>query len=259
MTKLKYDPSRLGPEAGSYVAVAGGAGGMGRVLVQALLDTGVNVAVLDMEPSLAQNPPPPGVLALAIDGSDADSVERVFAELGNQWPHLDGFVNLIGFFKGWMQVSELPVDIFDEVMAGNLRSHFLCAKAALPMLRGSDHGSLVNVASTLGIDVVKNYTHYSAAKAGVIALTKGLARENGEHVRVNAVAPGLADTAFLTGGTGRDKIFDGVDPDFYAKLVPMKRMAEAQDMVGPLLFLLGKASGFVNGETMIVDGGTYVQ
>ncbi len=259
MTKLKFDPSRLGPEAGSYVAVAGGCGGMGQVLVRALLDTGVNVAVLDMETSLAQNPPPSDVLTLAIDGSDADSVEKAFSELANQWRHLNGFVNLIGFFKGWKQISELPVDIFDEVIAGNLRSHFLCAKAALPMLRSSNEGSLVNVSSTLGIDVIKHYSHYSAAKAGVIALTKGMARENGAKVRVNAIAPGLANTAFLTGGTGRDKLFDGIDPEYYGNLVPMKRMAEAHDMIGPMLFLLGKASGFVNGETLIVDGGMYVQ
>lgn len=259
MTDLTFDPSRLGPEAGSYVAVAGGCGGMGRVLVNALLKTGVNVAVLDMQTSITQNPPPPEALTLAIDGSDAVSVENAFAELANQWPHLDGFVNLIGFFKGWSQVSELPVDIFDEVISGNLRSHFLCARAALPMLRNSTSGSLVNVSSTLGIDVVKHYSHYSAAKAGVIALTKGMARENGEHVRVNAIAPGLSNTAFLTGGTGRDKLFDGIDPEYYGKMVPMKRMAEAEDMTGPILFLLGKASAFVNGETLIVDGGMYVQ
>ena len=259
MTELNYDPSRLGPEAGSYVAVAGGCGGMGQVLVKALIDTGVNVAVLDMETSLVQNPPPSDVLALAIDGSDASSVEKAFSEIANQWTRLDGFVNLIGFFKGWTQLSELPVDIFDEVISGNLRSHFLCAKAALPMLRRSKSASLVTVSSTLGMDVVKNYSHYAAAKAGVIALTKGMARENGTQVRVNAIAPGLTNTAFITGGTGREKVFDGVDPEYFSKLVPMKRMAEAQDMTGPILFLLGKASGFVNGETLIVDGGMYVQ
>lgn len=259
MTKMSYDPSRLGPEAGSYVAVAGGCGGMGRVLVQALLDTGANVAVLDMETSLAQNPPPPQTLAIAVDGSKTDSVEKAFSELGSHWSHLDGFVNLIGFFKGWEPVSDLSVEIFDEVIAGNLRSHFLCARAALPMLHNSSHGAMVNVSSTLGIDVVKQYSHYSAAKAGVIALTKGMARENGSRVRVNAIAPGLSNTAFLTGGTGRDKIFDGVDADYYGKMVPMKRMAEPEDMTGPILFLLGKASGYINGETLIVDGGMYVQ
>jgi 3-oxoacyl-[acyl-carrier protein] reductase len=111
----------------------------------------------------------------------------------------------------------------------------------------------------MAADVVKRYTHYGAAKAGIVALVKGMARENAPAVRVNAVAPGLTNTAFLVGGTGREKIFEGIPEEVYAKRVPMKRMAQPQDMTGPILFLLGPASGFVNGETLMVDGGVYVQ
>lgn len=259
MSALDFDPARLGPAAGSRVAVVGGCGGMGRKLVHALLQTGVSVAVLDLPASLAQNPPPADVLALPMDGSDAASVQQAFAALAAQWPHLDGFVNLAGFFKGWEPIADLPVEVFDEIIAGNLRCHFLCARAALPMLHRSGKGAMVSVASTMAVDVVKGYTHYGAAKAGVVALTKGLARENAPVVRVNAVAPGLTNTAFLTGGTGREKIFDGIDAVMYGKRVPMKRMAEPQDMSGPILFLLGPASAFVNGEMLIVDGGVYTQ
>ena len=254
-----FDPSRLGPVPGARVAVVGGCGGMGRVLVRALLDTGVQVAVLDLPASLAQNPPPPEALAFSMDGSNAASVEGAFAALGVRWPHLDGFVNLAGFFKGFLPISELPVEVFDETIAGNLRCHFLCARAALPLLHKSGKGSLVSVASTMAVDVVKNYTHYGMAKAGIIGMVKGLARENAPRVRVNAVAPGLTNTAFLTGGTGREQIFDGIPEAVYAKRVPMKRMAQPQDMAGPILFLLGAASAFVNGEMLIVDGGVYTQ
>ena len=254
-----FDPARLGPAPGSRVAVVGGCGGMGRVLVRALLDTGVLVAVLDLPTSLAQNPPPPEALAFAMDGSDASSVETAFAVLAARWPHLDGFVNLAGFFKGFLPISELPVEVFDEVIAGNLRCHFLCARAALPLLHKSGKGSLVSVASTMAVDVVKNYTQYYMAKAGIVGMVKGLARENAPRVRVNAVAPGLTKTAFLTGGTGREKIFEGIPEEVYAKRVPIKRMAQPQDMAGPILFLLGAASAVVNGEMLIVDGGVYTQ
>lgn len=255
-----WDPARLGPAPGARVAVVGGCGGMGRMLVRALQATGVEVAVLDLPASLGQHPPPPGALAFEIDGSDAASVERAFAALAQRWPVLDGFVNLAGFFKGFQAVKDLPVEIFDEVIAGNLRNHFLCARAALPLLHARGGGaSLVCVASTMAADVVKSYSHYGAAKAGIVALVKGMARENAPRVRVNAVAPGLTNTAFLVGGTGRDKIFDGIPEEVYAKRVPMKRMAQPQDMAGPILFLLGPASGFVNGETLIADGGVYVQ
>ncbi|MEY4266128.1 MAG: hypothetical protein RIS90_663 [Pseudomonadota bacterium] len=259
MTSPAFDPARLGPPAGARVAVVGGCGGMGRALVQALLDTGVAVAVLDLPSSLAQNPPPPQVLAIGVDGSDEASVAAAFDTLGQHWPVLDGFVNLAGFFKGWQPITELPVAVFDEIIAGNLRCHFLCARAALPLLHRSAHGAMVSVASTMAVDVVKGYAHYGAAKAGVVALTKGLARENAPRVRVNAIAPGLTNTAFLTGGTGRAQIFDGIDADKYGKRVPMKRMAQPLDMTGPILFLLGPAAAFVNGEMLIVDGGVYTQ
>lgn len=259
MSTLGFDPARLGPPAGARVAVVGGCGGMGRVLVQALLDTGVEVAVLDLPRSLAEQAPPPQALALEIDGSQPASVKKAFDALGQRWPQLNGMVNLAGFFKGYEKLQYLPVEVFDEVIAGNLRSHFLCAQAALPLLHAAGQASLVQVASTLAVDVVKRYAHYSAAKAGLVALTKGLARENAPAVRVNALAPGLTQTAFLQGGTGRDRIFQGIKEEDYAALVPMKRMAQPQDMCGPMMFLLGPASGFINGEMMIVDGGVYVQ
>ena len=232
---------------------------MGRALVRALCETGVQVAVLDQASALAQYPPPDGVLAFAMDGSDAASVQATFAALRTQWPSADGFCNLIGFMKSWVRIADMPIEAFDEVVAGNLRPHFLCARAVLPMLQGSAQGAMVNVSSTLGMDVGKGYVHYSACKAGIIALTKGLARENAPRVRVNAIAPGLTDTAFLQGGTGRPAVFEAMDPQRYGERVPLGRVAVAEDMVGPILFLLGDASRYVNGETMIVDGGVYTQ
>lgn len=253
------DFSRLGPAAGARIAIVGGCGGMGRALVRALLDTGVQVALLDLPASIAQHKPPAGATVIAIDGSQEESVTQAFADLAQQWDHLDGFVNLAGFMKGFHPIAELPAAVFDEVISGNLRTQFLCARAALPLLRKSSQAAMVNVTSTLGIDVHGGYVHYSAAKAGIIALTKGLARENAPRVRVNALAPGLTNTAFLVGGTGREKVFDDMDPQLYGKRVPLKRVAVADDMVGPILFMLGAASRYMTGETMIVDGGTYVQ
>lgn len=256
---LPLDPARLGPVPGARVAVVGGCGGMGRVLVRALLDTGVSVAVLDQPSALSQHPPPEQALVIPLDGSRADSVEQAFETLRSHWPALQACCNLIGFMKGWQSIADMPPELFDEVIAGNLRSHFLVARAALPLLRAGGDGVLVNVSSTLALHVGRGYVHYSMAKAGIIALTKGLAQENAPHVRVNALAPGLTDTAFLQGGTGRDAVFEAMDPALYGKRVPLRRVAVADDMVGPLLFLLGPAARYVNGETLIVDGGVYQQ
>lgn len=232
---------------------------MGRSLVRALAGTGVEVAVLDLPTSIEAHKPTDAALVLPIDASDTDSVANAFATLSSRWAHLDGFVNLAGFMKGWQPIRDLPPEVFDEVITGNLRSHFLAARAALPLLAQSGQGSLVSVASTMAMDVYPGYTHYGAAKAAIVALVKGLARENAPLVRVNAVAPGLTDTAFLTGGTGRPQVFDKFDPDLYAKRVPMKRVAVPDDMAGPIMFLLGPASRFINGETISVDGGAYLR
>lgn len=234
---------------------------MGRSLVRALLETGVFVAVLDLPASIEAHPPPKQAMALPLDASNAESVATAFAKLKTECNTLDGFVNLAGFMRGWQPISELQPELFDEVITGNLRSHFLAARAALPMLAGSGsgNGSLVSVASTMAMDVYPGYTHYGAAKAAIVALVKGMARENAPRVRVNAIAPGLTDTAFLTGGTGRPQVFDKFDPDMYAKRVPMKRVAVPDDMAGPIMFLLGPASRFINGETISVDGGVYLR
>jgi len=232
---------------------------MGSALVKALIQTEVHVAVLDLPSSIEQYPPPPEAMVLPMDGGDETQVRDAFETLAKQWPRLDGLANLAGYFKGLSPLGDLDVSVFDEIIAGNLRSHFLCARAAIPLLQRSERGSMVCMASTQAVDVIPNYTHYAAAKAGVVAMVKGMARENAPHIRCNAVAPGLTDTPFLVGGTGREPIFEGIDPARYAPRVPMKRMAEASDITGPILFLLGPASGFINGETLIVDGGVYVQ
>jgi 3-oxoacyl-[acyl-carrier protein] reductase len=253
----RFDPHRLGPPAGARVAVVGGCGGMGRTVVSALARTGVSVAVLDLPASLAEHPPAPEILAVPVDAADASAVEQAFATLASHWPALDGFVNLAGFMKHWQPLDRLTPDQFDEVFAGNARGQFLCARAALPLLRGASDAAMVLVASTLGLDVHKGYVHYAAAKAAIIAMTKGLARENAPRIRVNALAPGITRTAFLTGGTGRPQAFDTFDPEAYARRVPLGRVAEPEDMAGPILFLLGPAAAYMTGETLIVDGGVY--
>ena len=103
---------------------------------------------------------------------------------------------------------------------------------------------MVSVASTQAVDVIPNYTHYAAAKAGVVAMVKGMARENAPHIRCNALAPGLTDTPFLVGGTGREQIFEGINPARYAPKVPMNRMAAASDMTGPDPVFVGARLGF---------------
>ena len=242
------------------VAVLGGCGGIGRSLVAALLAQGDNVAVLDLPASLERHPPPDGVAAIPVDASDAASVTDAFAAVEAMWGALDGFVNLAGFMLGMKPLRDVTPDAFDTTVDGNLRSTFLACTAAVKLLDKGEAASLVNVSSGLAQFVRPHYGPYAAAKAGMIALTKTLAHEHAPKVRCNVVAPGAVDTAFLRGGTGRSGE-DGqttIDIAAYSAMLPLKRIADADDIVGPILFLLGSGSRYMTGQSLWVNGGAYM-
>lgn len=249
----------LSPAPGSRIAVVGGCGGIGRVLVSHLLAAECRVVVLDLAASLARHVPPPGVQGIALDAADEGSVERAFRAVAAAFDGLDGLVHLAGFARGRVPVEETAAADWDEVIAGNLTGTFLCAKAALPLLRRGTGASLVTTSSGLALKPTPGYGPYAAAKAGVLALTRLLAQENAPAIRVNAVAPSAVDTAFLRGGTGRGgedaQAGARLDLDAYMRTVPLARLAVPEDVVGPILFLLGPASAYVTGQTLHVNGG----
>ncbi|MHB2166749.1 SDR family NAD(P)-dependent oxidoreductase [Alsobacter sp. R-9] len=242
------------------VAVLGGCGGIGRSLVAALVGQGDTVAVLDLPASLERHPPPDGVLAIPVEGNSEGSVKEAFAHLEMAWGALDGFVNLAGFMMGMKPLRDVTADVFDTTIEGNLRTTFLACAAAMPLLEKGEGPSLVNIASGLAQFIRPHYGPYAAAKAGMIALTKTLALEHAPTVRCNCVAPGAVDTAFLRGGTGRSDE-DGqttIDIAAYSAMMPLKRIAVPEDVVGPILFLLGPGSRYMTGQTLWVNGGAYM-
>ena len=242
------------------VAVLGGCGGIGRSLVAGLLAKGDEVAVLDLPVSLERHPPPAGVLALPVDGSETASVDAAFGSLRLAWGTLDGFVNLAGFMIGLKPLRDVPPDDFDDVVEGNVRTTFLACRAAMPLLEAGQNGSLVNIASGLAQFVRPGYGPYAASKAAMIALTKTLAHEHAPKVRCNVVAPGAVETAFLRGGTGRsdEAAPPTLDVAAYSAMIPLKRIAVPEDIVGPILFLLGPGSRYMTGQCLWVNGGAYM-
>jgi NAD(P)-dependent dehydrogenase (short-subunit alcohol dehydrogenase family) len=242
------------------IAIVGGCGGIGRSLVAACIAAGDDVAVMDLKASLARHPAPAGTFGIEIDGSDEKSVEQAFGKIASKWGALDGFVNAAGFMIAMKPLAQTPAEEFDTTIKGNLRTTFLVCKAAVALLAKGNAPSLVNIASGLGAFIRPQYGPYGASKAAMIALTKTIALEHAPHIRANCVGPGPVDTAFLRGGTGRSDETGAPTIDFekYNAIIPLKRMALPDDIVGPVMFLLGAQSAYMTGQVLWVNGGAYM-
>ncbi len=237
------------------LVLVGGAGGIGRSVANRALRDGWDVTVMDLKQSLNKHPPIQGIASKMIDLTKPDSITNAFSEFES----LSGFVNLAGFTYGLKSIETTTNREFDEVINLNLRGAFVVSKVVIPLLRVNG-GSMVNVVSGLASNVRPYYGSYAASKAGLINLTKTLALEAAPTVRVNAIGPSAVDTAFLRGGTGRSTETEplSLDIEKYVQMTPLARMALPRDIVGPIMFLLGSDSDFMTGQTLWVNGGSYM-
>ena len=238
------------------VIVTGAGGGIGRVTAQVLAAAGASVAITDLTEELlkpvheelrAAGADP---LVEAIDASDFASFrmlcERTAAELGP----VDGLVNVAGLWE-MAPVERIAPEAWTRVLAANLQTTFAGCQAILPAMIERGSGSIVNVASTAGeYGSVRPASHYAAAKGGVIALTKSLAREASPHgVRVNAVSPGPIDTAALGATSEDDRVAIG-------SRTLLGRPGRPHEIASACVFLLSSFSGFVTGHVLRVNGGS---
>ncbi|MDR3631319.1 MAG: SDR family NAD(P)-dependent oxidoreductase [Desulfocapsaceae bacterium] len=260
-----FNFSHLAPAKGSRILVVGGCGAIGRPLVSSCLTAGLNVAVFALPRSLKAYPPPSEAMTFPVDAADEKSVAEAFETLHKRWDALDVLVFLVGFMTVPPRpIPELDAQEWDEIMDGNLRSAYLINRYALPMLRSAGTASIVNVGSSLAYNPLRGVSAYAAAKAGLVTLTKSLAVENAPHIRANLVAPSAIDTRFLAGGggtrgeasaeAGGDAWFRKMN-DAYVPTIPMGRIAQAEDILGPILFLAGPSAGFITGQVIHVNGG----
>ena len=254
-TVAAFDPVASLPPAGSRVAIFGGCGGVGRRLVDACLRLNHRVAVLDL-PGAFDASTDARVVRLEVDASDESSVSDALTRLDARWSGLDHLVFLVGFATiPPTPLRSLEIDEWDRVVDGNLRAAYLAARHALPLLDKGREPSAVFVSSALALAPQRGYGAYVAAKLGVNGLVKALAVESAPALRVNAVAPSAMLTPFLTGGSADAAKRDWFDPKAAASAVPMGRMCTPDDVVGPILFLLGPAARFITGQTLQVSGG----
>ncbi len=265
MTLTPPDFHRLSPKAESTVLVIGGCGGIGRSLVMAGLDNGLNVIVMDLETSIGTTDLPAGVRAIPIDLREEASIDAAFRAFDDLKAAPDHVAFASGYTADLMSVANMDTEILDDVMKGNIRGQVLAARACIHRM---DAGSFVFVSTAIGQVGAPGYGPYAISKAGMNALIRTLAAELAPAIRVNAIAPGPVDTPFIRGGLGRgitqtpDKTADKAtrfDKDAFIARTPLGRLGHADDMAGPLLFLMSNAARFITGQVLHVNGGSFMR
>ena len=244
------------------VLVTGAASGIGCATVERLADEGAWVALLDRDAGLldevARRVRDRGgarAVAIAADVSLEVEMQAAVARAARELGGLRGLVTSAGIFDPGERrpLAEVESAVFAHVLATNLTGTFLVLKYALPHLL-RDGGAIVTIASTAGLRGHGFGSGYTASKGGVIALTRLVAYQYGERgVRANCVCPGFTDTP-MTGGVARD-------PQYLARLapgIPLRRVAQPEEIAGLVCYLLGDGASYVNGQVIAADGGATV-
>ena len=246
------------------VIVTGGAAGIGRATALAFAKEGARVAVWDVgEPGtlLAEAEEAGGQAHFQrVDVSDKDAVEAAVAEVVDRWQGIDVLVNNAGIVRDaqlvkWRDgevVSTLSDEDWDAVIGVNLKGVFLCTRAVAPhMIRGGG-GVILSASSVVGLYGNFGQTNYTAAKGGLITMTKTWARELGRYgIRVNAVAPGFIGTEIVQ--SMPERVLQGM-----VARTPIGRMGQSKDIAQAYLWLASDAASFVHGTVLSVDGGLVV-
>lgn len=251
--------SHEGPDLADRVAVVtGGSRGIGRAIAEALARAGADVVptartAADVEVAAeAIRDLGRESLAVPADVADDGAVATLFDAVDDTFGRLDVLVNNAGInpAAGMGRPADADLDAFDATVGVNLRGAFTCAKAADDLLHADGGGAVVNVASVSGLVGTPRQHHYTAAKHGLVGLTKSLALDWAPDVRVNALAPGYVSTELTEPLEANDELYRSV-----LDRTPMGRFAEPEEVADAALFLASDRAAFVTGSTLVVDGG----
>jgi NAD(P)-dependent dehydrogenase (short-subunit alcohol dehydrogenase family) len=236
--------------------ITGAARGIGFAIAQTLGRRGMRIALNDLRQRAAEHAAAvlveQGIDAIPMHGNVcvAADANSIVTRTENALGRLDALVNNAGVLRGTR--TELICDEeWDFVIDGNLKSAFLCCRAAIPALKRAGAGTIVNMSSSAGKSVSTiGGAHYTAAKAGVLGLTRHLARElAADGIRVNAVCPGLIDTEMVRATTPLPQI------EAYAASFPMRRLGQPNEVAEIVAFLSSPQSSYVTGASFDVNGG----
>ncbi len=238
--------------------VTGAARGIGRAIAVALAREGARVAAWDLD--LVQLDDLVGqvrarggeVLALSVDVTRKEQIQEAVGQVLARWGRIDILVNNAGIYEV-LPVEAISEEQWDRVLAVNLKGSFLCSQAVIPAMKRQGSGSIVSMASSAGKSGgTLSGAHYAVSKAGVICLTKQLARELGPHgITANAVAPGRIDTPMI-------HLASDEENEAFRLRTPLGRLGTPEDVAGAVVFLVSDEASFITGEIVDVNGGLLI-
>jgi 3-oxoacyl-[acyl-carrier protein] reductase len=242
---------------GQVAMVTGGARGIGRAIAEGLARRGAHVVVADIDADEARETASVltsfGIKAMGmkLDVSNSEEVKKIFGEMRKEFSRIDILVNNAGITRDGL-VLRMKEEDWDSVIAVNLKSVFLCSKEALKDMSQQRYGRIVSISSVAAFMGNPGQANYGASKAGIVGLTKTLAKEYASRgITVNAVAPGFIQTAMT------DVLPEKVKEEV-KKQVPLARFGTVEDVAHAVIFLASPDSGYITGHVIHVNGGMYM-
>jgi NAD(P)-dependent dehydrogenase (short-subunit alcohol dehydrogenase family) len=237
--------------------VTGASRGIGSAIAEALAEQGAQVVLssrkqadLDQEAATINQRYPERATAIAAHAGKPDELEKLVGEVMKRFSRIDILINNAATNPYFGPIIGAELSAWDKTFEVNLRGMFILTKLVYEASMESRGGAIVNVASVGGLRPGVGLGVYNVTKAGVIMLTRQLAKELGGKVRVNAVAPGVIKTRFAEALWGNEAIMDRV-----LATNPMGRIGTPDEVAGAVVFLAGDAASYINGEVVVIDGG----
>lgn len=245
------------------VLITGGGLGIGRATSLLFAEHGAKVVIADMNEKNARetvemiNEKGDEACYFITDISQKEQVEALFKAVLEKWGRLDVLVNNAGiYYQG--NIVETPVEMWEKIMAVNLKGAYLCSREAIPIMEKQGGGVIINVSSEAGLVGIKGQVAYNVSKAGLIGLTRSMAVDHAPIIRINCLCPGTSATPLVEESIRKEK-----DPAVakmnLEQVRPMKRLGIPEEQAMAILFLASEEVAYATGAILSVDGGFTAQ